>query len=116
MDTLPRRILSDGFDSFQIHYFAQLPYNLNWMLEDLGSATSFFRENLITVADVGSRGGCPEELSGLRPCIDYSAFDAGVNANGPPDPLLGQARFHPYFIGREDGRAKFYHCRPSGQS
>lgn len=114
------RALLSGFQNYQSHYYASLPYNLGWMIADTTPVVDFLRTNPIVLADIGARGGQLEELAGLTQHIAYYGFDADRNEctrlmqNGNP----GYSTFNmfPYFIGRHTGTEQFYEYTNAGDS
>lgn len=114
------RALLAGFQNYQSHYYASLPYNLGWMIESIEPVEDFLRLNPIVLADIGARGGQLEELEGLAKHIAYYGFDADeaecarLVQNGNP----GYYSFSmfPYFIGRHTGIEQFYEYANAGDS
>lgn len=100
------------------HSHSGLPYNLNWRLKAAGPFYGFLSSNPVVVADIGARGGCPEELAGLKAHIDYYAFDADVMECSR---LKGDG-FHsfralPFYVGDRSGTIPFHlYKRPAESS
>ncbi len=84
------------------HYYACLPYNLNWG-ERTRSVRGFLSKYPLSVIDIGARGGGAGELAGLSKFMRYVGFDADQEEcrrlmdNPPGD--YAEYRVYPYFIG-----------------
>jgi FkbM family methyltransferase len=101
------------------HYQAVLPYNLNWGGRPHPSTREFLSSHPIVVVDVGSRGGLPAELTGLRKFIRYYAFDPDEkecerlarSRHG-----CRELRAIPYFVGPSEGTVAFHLFRRRAES
>jgi len=113
-------ILDDAFERHPCHYFAGLPYNINWMIQDTAPVRGFLERNPIVVADIGARGGHMGELEGLKPFLRYYGFDADAEecrrlAQSPPAGFAGH-RVLPYYVGKENGPVDFHIYQNPGES
>jgi FkbM family methyltransferase len=101
------------------HHFAELPYNLNWMIRLRRDEQAFLTAHPIVVTDVGCRGEAPKELLTLFPYMDYHAFDADATEcarlNGTPHPYANR-RLFPLFIGDGPGEVTFNLFHNPGES
>jgi FkbM family methyltransferase len=96
---------------------ANLPYNFNWRLTGGGPFTAFLDRNPIILADIGARGDCPEEIEGLKPHIDYYAFEADAEESA----RLSGKGFHsshifPAYVGATPGTLPFHIYKRPGES
>jgi FkbM family methyltransferase len=101
------------------HYFAQLPYNLNWQRKNWFALEGLLREHPIHVIDIGARGGIPGELHGLESFTEVVAFDADADeAKRLGSSVHGYRRLTvlPFFVGDSVGPKKFYLYRKRGES
>jgi FkbM family methyltransferase len=118
--SLTASILADAFERFPSHYQAVLPYNLNWMIEDVAPIRDFLSAHPIVVADIGARGGQLGELAALEPFLCYYGFDADAEeckrlAQSPPGGMHSH-RVLPYYVGRENGMVDFHLYKNAGES
>jgi FkbM family methyltransferase len=112
-------ILADAFQHHPSHYFAVLPYNLNWMIRDVSPVRDFLTANPIVVADIGARGGHMAELAPLTPFLCYYGFDADAreserlsqSASG-----MNSCRILPYYVGSQNGHVDFHLYKNPGES
>jgi len=85
------------------HYYACLPYNLNWGV-NTRPLRGFLSKNHLTVIDIGARGGGTGELAGLSKYIHYVGFDADQEEcrrlMDAPSNGYADYRVYPYFIGQ----------------
>ena len=102
------------------HYYAELPYNLNWQIKDVAPFRSFLRDNPISVVDIGARGGITGELANLQSCISYCAFEADPaecrRLQDHPPGGFHSYRVYPYFIGDKIGDVDFHLYHHAGVS
>jgi FkbM family methyltransferase len=100
------------------HYYACLPYNLNWRVKTK-LLRGFLSQYPLSVIDIGARGGGTGELSGLSRFIRYVGFDADQEEcrRLMDDPPGGYAeyRVYPYFIG-QGGTVEFHLYSDRGMS
>ena len=92
------------------NFFAELPYNLNWMIQVKKGEAAFLQKHPLVVTDVGCRGSAPKELEPLFPFMDYHAFDADAaeceRLNSTPHPFAKRETF-PFYIGEAAGPVSF---------
>ena len=101
------------------HYYAVLPYNLNWQRSLSTQERQFLAQNPIVVCDVGARGAAPEELAPLFGDILYYAFDADeeeCNRLRQLDHPYRERFLFPYFIGSDATEVPFYLYKVRGES
>ncbi len=84
------------------HYYASLPYNLNWGVKTR-LLRGFLSEHPLSIIDIGARGGGAGELAGLTEFIRYVGFDADEEecrrlTDAHPG-KYADYRVYPYFIG-----------------
>lgn len=114
------RILLEALYQHDSQYYAVLPYNINWMLHDVSSISSFLTQNPIVLADIGARGGSLEELDGLKQYISYYGFDADrtecerLKLNPPAG--FASHKVFPYYVGSSSGPIQFNIYRSAGES
>ncbi|RQW88758.1 MAG: FkbM family methyltransferase [Geobacter sp.] len=118
--SLADRMLLDAFKRYPSHYSAVLPYNLNWMLDDISPVHDFLDRNPIVVADIGARGNSIGELESLRQHLVYYGFDADRDEckrlkNDTTD-SFSQYSIFPYYVGKMNGPVEFYLYRNAGES
>jgi FkbM family methyltransferase len=118
MHPVNKRFLNGIFGHFG-HYFAQLPYNLNWAIRLGPEELRYLEKNPLVVVDIGARGGAPDELGAFFPVMNYHAFDADKREC---ERLMKSK--HPYqsfnvfpnFVGGKAEKIKFYLYKSGGQS
>jgi FkbM family methyltransferase len=118
--SLSQSILADAFERFPSQSLAVLPYNLNWMIEDVAPVSDFLRMHPIVVADIGARGGEMAELAGLKSYLCYYGFDADADESKrlaeSPSEGMHTHRVLPYYVGRENGTVDFHLYKNAGES
>jgi len=113
------RYLFESIFKYWYHYYAVLPYNLNWQRTLSRQERQFLAENPIVVCDVGARGAAPEELAPLFGDMLYYAFDADeeeCNRLRQLDHPFRERSLFPYFIGSDAPETPFYLYKARGES
>src|SRR6266481_1228578 len=95
--------IAEAFFKHINHYYACLPYNLNWRV-NTRPLRSFLSQCPLSVIDIGARGGGMGELAGLSRFTRYVGFDADQEEcqrlmSAPPIDY-SEYRVYPYFIGQ----------------
>ena len=101
------------------HLFAELPYNLNWMIRLRADEEAFLKAHPLVVTDVGCRGEAPKELLTLFPYMDYHAFDADAEECARMEKTAhpyASRRLFPRFIGEKPGPVTFNLFHKPGES
>ena len=111
--------LLNALFKFWNHYWAVLPYNLNWQIKLGSHEKNFLSRNPLIVCDVGARGCAPQELAPFCSRMVYYAFDADseecdrLNRLSHP---YHKFRAFPYYIGRDTRRTVFNLYKQRGES
>ncbi len=101
------------------HLFAELPYNLNWMIRLRADEEAFLKAHPLVVTDVGCRGEAPKELLTLFPYMEYHAFDADAEECARMEKTAhpyASRRLFPRFIGEKPGPVTFNLFHKPGES
>ncbi len=110
--TEAQKYMLDAFKKYQSHYSSVPPYNLNWMIKELGPIEEFLKKNPFSIFDIGARGGNLGELENLTSWVDYYGFDADADEcsriNGDPPARFHSHRMLPYFLGKDEELIDFY--------
>lgn len=113
-------LISDALFKHRSHYYAILPYNLNWRKRDRRALTSLLKDNPIHLVDVGARGSIPDEISPLAKFIDYIGFEAdekeAARLTAVGNPEFAGFRIVNAFVGAEEGPTQFHLYRHLGES
>ncbi len=110
----------DAFFKRLSHFWAYLPYNINWRMKNTRKFQGFLEKNPFILADIGARGGSLDELEGLKNNLVYYGFDADKEecdriAQNPPKGFH-KYRIFPYYIGDKEEEIDFHLFRLPGQS
>jgi FkbM family methyltransferase len=97
------KAIAEAFLKHINHYFACLPYNLNWRV-NARPFRGFLSKCPLSVIDIGARSGAMGELAGLSRFVRYVGFDADQEEcqrliSAPPVDYA-EYRVYPYFIGQ----------------
>jgi FkbM family methyltransferase len=105
------KILFDAYFKNISLFWANLPYNLNWLRSSWSEVHDFLQQNPLNIADVGARGGKLLELEPLKQYLNYYAFDADekvadeINKNQPKG--YYSYTIFPNFIGESNTKFNF---------
>lgn len=113
------RFLKKALFSHITPYTAILPYNLNWMLGRRDKISKFRMTELITLVDVGCKGGLPDELYPIRHLIRHVGFDADseeCRRLNSQKIAVGARHIYPFFIGASVGTTYFNVFQSAGES
>jgi FkbM family methyltransferase len=92
-------------------FWANLPYNLNWLRKDWKEVDSFLDKNPITIADIGARGGELGELISLKKYLNYYGFDADTEAAENLENIdkkgFKDLKIFPFFVGEDNKKIDF---------
>lgn len=102
------------------HFWAVLPYNLNWMIKNTSYISNFLEKNPLNIVDIGGRDGSLHELHYLKEYVNYVGFDADKEEclrleNNPPS-KFHSFKIFPNFVGNETGEIDFNLFKLPGQS
>jgi len=104
------KLLFKGIFKHWNHYYAELPYNLNWQIKFSSQEKKFLKQHPLVVCDIGARGSAPNELIPFFPYMDYHCFDADKEEcdrlKSISTPYKGYHVF-PYFIGKNSKDVAF---------
>ncbi len=104
------KLLFDSIFKFWNHYYAELPYNLNWQNKLVPEEKNFLNQYPLIICDVGARGSAPNELIPFFPYLDYHCFDADkeeCDRLSSISPSYKGYQVFPYFIGKDSTNVNF---------
>ncbi len=100
-------------------FWGNLPYNFNWMLPPNDRLLKRGLKEPIVFADVGCRGGIPDELYSIAPLLHHIGFDADEKEcqrlSSEPHKLRDRHVF-PVFIGEGNKEIDFHLYESRGAS